>query len=491
MRLQRLTGLERDKIVAEFKEVLALITKLKEILGSEQLVLEIIVEELQQAKKQYGDERRTQIVAEASDIDIEDLIVEEDMVITVSRGGYIKRSPLSLYRAQRRGGKGRIGATTKEEDLVEHLFVASTHAFILAFTSMGRMHWIKVYDLPQLGPATRGKAIVNLLNLGPNERMVAMAATKDFPEDRFLIFATRNGLVKKTALSAYSNVRSGGIIAINIEEGDELLSVRITGGDDQIFIGTRQGMGIRFSEKDVRPMGRDTTGVIGVTLRKDNDFAVEMDVVDEKAHLLSVTENGYGKRSEVTEYRYQGRGGSGVINVKVTEKNGAVVGIKSVTDADQLLLITERGQLIRIKVNGIRETGRAAQGVRVIQLEEGDRVVGIAKLAETDEGEDEPQAALPGTNEEKPGPVGKGKKSATDLLGERRRRRIAPGNGPAAAGRPEYRIRPSCDFSSTAPAWRRPAASRIWAFWTGSGSLSMRPRPPVSSTARPSGSWPR
>ena len=418
MRLQRLTGLERDKIVAEFKEVLALITKLKEILASEQLVLEIIVEELQQAKKQYGDERRTQIVAEASDIDIEDLIVEEDMVITVSRGGYIKRSPLSLYRAQRRGGKGRIGATTKEEDLVEHLFVASTHAFILAFTSMGRMHWIKVYDLPQLGPATRGKAIVNLLNLGPNERMVAMAATKDFPEDRFLVFATRNGLVKKTALSAYANVRSGGIIAINIEEGDELLSVRITGGEDQIFIGTRQGMGIRFSEKDVRAMGRDTTGVIGVTLRKDNDFVVEMDVVDEKAHLLSVTERGYGKRSEVTEYRYQGRGGSGVINVKVTEKNGAVVGIKSVTDADQLLLITERGQLIRIKVNGIRETGRAAQGVRVIQLEEGDRVVGIAKLAETDEGEEEPQAALPGTDEESPGPAPKGKKPGAPFLDE-------------------------------------------------------------------------
>ena len=418
MRLQRLTGLERDKIVAEFKEVLALITKLKEILASEQLVLEIIVEELQQAKKQYGDERRTQIVAEASDIDIEDLIVEEDMVITVSRGGYIKRSPLSLYRAQRRGGKGRIGATTKEEDLVEHLFVASTHAFILAFTSMGRMHWIKVYDLPQLGPATRGKAIVNLLNLGPNERMVAMAATKDFPEDRFLVFATRNGLVKKTALSAYANVRSGGIIAINIEEGDELLSVRITGGEDQIFIGTRQGMGIRFSEKDVRAMGRDTTGVIGVTLRKDNDFVVEMDVVDEKAHLLSVTERGYGKRSEVTEYRYQGRGGSGVINVKVTEKNGAVVGIKSVTDADQLLLITERGQLIRIKVNGIRETGRAAQGVRVIQLEEGDRVVGIAKLAETDEGEEEPQAALPGTDEESPGLAPKGKKPGAPFLDE-------------------------------------------------------------------------
>jgi DNA gyrase subunit A len=417
MRLQRLTGLERDKIVAEFKEVLALIAKLREILGSESLVLAIIVEELQQIRKQYGDERRTQIVAEASDIDIEDLIVEEDMVITVSRGGYIKRSPLSLYRAQRRGGKGRIGATTKEEDLVEHLFVASTHAFILAFTSMGRMHWIKVYDLPQLGPATRGKAIVNLLNLGPTERMVAMAATKDFPEDRYLVFATRNGLVKKTALSAYANVRSGGIIAINIEEGDELLSVRITGGEDQIFIGTRQGMGIRFSEKDVRPMGRDTTGVIGVVLRKDNDVVVEMDVVDEKAHLLSVTENGYGKRSEVTEYRYQGRGGSGVINVKVTEKNGAVIGIKSVTDADQLLLITERGQLIRIKVKDIRETGRAAQGVRVIQLEEGDRVVGLAKLAEPDDAEEEAQASLPAPE---PAPQGKarGKKPGAPFLDE-------------------------------------------------------------------------
>ncbi len=420
MRLHRLTGLEREKIVAEFKEVLALIAKLKEILGSEKLVLEIIVDELQQIRKQFGDERRTEIVAEASDIDIEDLIVEEDMVITVSRGGYIKRSPLSLYRAQRRGGKGRIGATTKEEDLVEHLFVASTHAYVLAFTSRGRMHWIKVYDIPQLGPATRGKAIVNLLSLSPNERMVAMAATKDFPEDRFLIFATQKGLVKKTALSAFSNVRSGGIIAINLEEGDSLLSVRITGGDDQIFIGTRQGMGIRFSEKDVRPMGRDTTGVIGVSLKKNNDEVVEMDVVDEKAHLLSVTENGYGKRSEVAEYRYQGRGGSGVINVRVTEKNGPVVGIKSVTDADQLLLITERGQLIRIKVKDIRETGRAAQGVRVIQLEDGDRLVGIAKLAESDEGEDEPQAALPGAEKAAPpaGGAKSGKKGEADFLGD-------------------------------------------------------------------------
>src|SRR5262249_7260307 len=237
--------------------------------------------------------------------------------------------------------------------------------------------------------ATRGKAIVNLLSLGPNERIVAMGAKKDFPDERYLMFATKNGVVKKTALSAYSNVRSGGLIAINLEEGDSLLSVRITGGENQIFIGTRQGMGIRFSEKDVRPMGRDTTGVIGVTLKKNNDEVVEMDVVDEKAHLLTVTEGGYGKRSEVAEYRYQGRGGSGVINVRVTEKNGPVVGIKSVTDLDQLLLITQSGMLIRIKVKDIRETGRAAQGVRLIYLEEGDSVVAVAKLAETDDSEED------------------------------------------------------------------------------------------------------
>ncbi len=396
MRLQRLTGLEREKIVAEFKEVLALIAKLREILGSEKLILDIIVSELTEIKKQFGDERRTQIVAEATDIDIEDMIVEEDMVITVSRGGYIKRSPLSLYRAQRRGGKGRIGATTKEEDVVEHLFVASTHAYILAFTNTGRMHWIKVYEVPQLGPATRGKAIVNLLNLDPNERVVALASTKDFPEDRFLVFATKRGLVKRTALAAYANVRSGGIIAINIEKGDELLSVRVTDGTRQIFIGTHQGQGIRFSEKDVRSMGRDTTGVIGITLKREDDYVVEMDVVEETGHLLTVTEKGYGKRSEASEYRFQQRGGSGVINLKVTEKNGPVAGIKSVTDADQLLLITQSGMLIRIKVKDIRETGRAAQGVRVIYLEEGDRVVAVAKLVEPDEGEEEPQASLPG-----------------------------------------------------------------------------------------------
>ena len=420
MRLQRLTGLEREKIVAELQEVLALITRLREILGSEKLVLDIVVSELTEVKKQFGDARRTQIVTEASDIDIEDLIVEEDMVITVSRGGYIKRSPLSLYRAQRRGGKGRIGATTKEEDVVEHLFVASTHAYILAFTSRGRMHWIKVYDLPQLGPATRGKAIVNLLNLEPNERLVALEATKDFPEYRFLMLATKGGLVKKTALSAYANVRSGGIIAINIEQGDELLSVRITDGNRQIFIGTHQGQGIRFSEKDVRPMGRDTTGVWGITMKRPDDYVVEMDVVEETGHLLTVTEKGYGKRSEASEYRFQQRGGSGVINIKVTEKNGPVCGIKSVTDADQLLLITQSGMLIRIKVKDIRETGRAAQGVRLIQLDEGDRVVAVAKLAEPDEADEEAQPILPGAGAESkvPSPKSKVEKPGAPFLEE-------------------------------------------------------------------------
>jgi DNA gyrase subunit A len=420
MRLQRLTGLEREKIVAEFKEVLVLIAKLKEILASDKLVLDIIVDELSEVKKQFGDARRTEIVAEASDIGIEDLIVEEDMVITVSRGGYIKRSPLSLYRAQRRGGKGRIGATTKEEDVVEHLFVASTHAYILAFTSRGRMHWIKVYEVPQLGPATRGKAIVNLLNLDPNERVVALASTKDFPEDQYLVFATRQGLVKKTALSAYSNVRSGGIIAINVEDGDELLSVRVTDGTRQIFIGTHLGQGIRFAETDVRPTGRDTTGVWGIALKKDGDYVVEMEVVEEHGHLLTVTEKGYGKRSEASEYRFQSRGGSGVINIKVTEKNGPVAGIKSVTDVDQLLLITQSGMLIRIKVKDIRETGRAAQGVRLINLDEGDRVVAVAKLAEPDENDDEPQAALPGTGgqTQDPGPRSKGTGETTPFLDE-------------------------------------------------------------------------
>jgi DNA gyrase subunit A len=295
----------------------------------------------------------------------------------------VLRSPIPPP-AQRRGGKGRTGAAMKEEDVVEHLFVASTHDYLLVLTNRGRVHWVKAYDLPSLSPAARGKALVNVIPLGEGERVAALATTRTFPDDRYLLFATRNGLVKKTVLSAYGNPRASGIIAINLEEGDELLSAGITDGNRLVFLGTRNGMGIKFSETDVRPMGRGTTGVKGIELR-EGDVVVEMDLVEESDTLLAVTERGYGKRTDMAEYRHQARGGTGVINVKVTEKNGPVVGIRSVTDADQLLLITEQGILIRFATSDIRETGRAAQGVRLIDLTEGDRVVAVAKLAERDE----------------------------------------------------------------------------------------------------------
>ncbi|HUM01061.1 MAG TPA: DNA gyrase subunit A [Thermoanaerobaculia bacterium] len=396
MRLQRLTGLEREKIVAEYRQVLATIADLRDILARPGRVTALLRAELEEVSSRFGNPRRTEIAAEAGELNMEDLIAEEEVVLTVTRGGYAKRTPLALYRAQRRGGKGRTGAATKEEDVVEHLFVASTHDYLLVFTNRGRVHWVKAYDLPSLGPAARGKALVNLIQLGEGERVAALATTRTFPDDRFVLFATRNGLVKKTVLSAYGNPRATGIIAINLETGDELLSAGITDGNRLVFLGTRDGMGIKFSETDARPMGRDTTGVKGIELR-EGDVVVEMDLVEESSTLLAVTERGYGKRTDVAEYRHQGRGGTGVINVKVTEKNGAVVGIKSVTDADHLLLITEQGILIRFATSDVRETGRAAQGVKLIDLAEGDRVVAVAKLAERDE-ENGADAAPAGEN---------------------------------------------------------------------------------------------
>jgi DNA gyrase subunit A len=391
MRLQRLTGLEREKILGEYREVLALIADLKDILAKPARVAAIIRAELLAAKERFGNPRRTDIQAEAGTLEMEDLIAEEEVVLTISRGGYAKRTPLSVYRAQRRGGKGRTGAATAAEDVVEHLFVGSTHDYLLAFTNKGRVHWIKVYDLPSLAPATRGKALVNFVALEEGERLAAMATTRTFPDDRYLIFATRNGTVKKTVLSAYGNPREKGIIAIRLEEGDELLSAQITDGTRKVFLGTRNGMGIKFEETDVRAMGRDTTGVKGIELR-EGDFLVEMDLVEDSSTLLAVTEKGYGKRTDIAEYRQQGRGGTGVINVKVTEKNGPVVGVSSVTDTDHLLLITEQGILIRIAVSDVRETGRATMGVKLIDLAEGDRVVAVAKLSGEDvpNGETEP-----------------------------------------------------------------------------------------------------
>ena len=384
MRLQRLTGLERDKIVAEYREIVATIRDLRDILARPERVSAIIRDELAAVKAEYGNPRRTEIVAASADLELEDLIAEEAVVLTVTRDGYAKRTSLSTYREQKRGGKGRTGAATKEEDVVEQLFVASTHDHLLVFTNQGRVHGLKVHRVPDAGPASRGKALVNLLELAAGERVAALTTTRDFSEDRFLLFATRNGRVKRTVLSAYGNLRSAGLIAINLEEGDELLSVHITDGGRDVFLGTRDGMAIKFSESDVRPMGRDTTGVKGIELH-EGDVVVEMDPVEESGTLLTVTEKGYGKRTDVAEYRHQTRGGTGVINVKVSEKNGPVAGIRSIVDSDQLLLITQQGIVIRLAASEVRKTGRAAMGVRLIDLEEGDRVVGVAKLAERDE----------------------------------------------------------------------------------------------------------
>ncbi len=408
MRLQRLTSLESGKIREEREQTLETIRKLREILGSEQLVLKIISDELQQIKEQYGDARRTEIVAEASEITIEDMIADEDMVITVSRGGYIKRSPLSLYRAQRRGGKGRIGMATKEEDIVEHLFVASTHAYILVFTDKGRLYWLKVHALPEVGPNARGKAIVNLLSVEAGENVRALLTVRDFTEAKYVVMATRAGKIKKTELTAFSNVRQSGIIAIDINEGDDLHAVRLSDGQSDIFIGTHGGRAIRFHESEVRPMGRGAAGVKGISLR-EGDYVVEMDVLqasteavsdetpeevesdeeltatDSRGHILTVTERGFGKRTPISAYPLVHRGGRGVINIKVTEKNGKVAGIAHVFDDDQLLLITEQGMIIRVSVSQLRSMGRSTQGVRVINVEENDRVVAAVKLVEKDE----------------------------------------------------------------------------------------------------------
>jgi DNA gyrase subunit A len=394
MRLQRLTGLERQKIVDEYQELLKTIDRLRAILASEKLLLEEIRGELAELKERFGDARRTEIIPETHEIRIEDMIADEDMVITVSSSGYVKRSPLSLYRAQNRGGKGRAGMTTKEGDFVEKLFVASAHSYLLVFTESGRLYWIKVHEIPQAGPAAKGKAIVNLLQLSAEERLAATVAVRDFPEDRFLVFATRRGTIKKTALSEYGNPRAGGIIGINIEAGDRLLDVAVTDGAKDLFLATEQGMSIRFSEKEARPMGRATTGVRGIQLRRSkesgDDQVVGMAVVETEGGagaILTAAERGIGKRTLVEEYRPQGRGGLGLINLKVTPKTGKVIAVRLVGPGDQVLLITQEGMIIRTAVDGIREIGRSTQGVKLIDLEGEDRLVAIAKVVEREEEE--------------------------------------------------------------------------------------------------------
>jgi DNA gyrase subunit A len=387
MRLARLTGLEVEKLKAEIKEVRAQIKDLKAILASKPRRMNIIKTELDDLVARYGDERRTEIAGEIEDFSIEDLIAEEEMVVTISHEGYIKRIPADTYRRQRRGGRGIAGMSTKDEDWVEHLFIASTHDYILFFTARGQIHWLKVHRIPQTTRTARGRPIINLIRINKDDRVTAMVPVREFSEDAHLLFATRQGLVKKTSLAAYSNVRSGGINAINIVDDDELIDVRLTSGEDEVILATRNGKAIRFDEADVREMGRATQGVKGIELRR-GDRVVGLVVVRTAPDLLVVTERGMGKRTPIEDYRLQKRGGKGVINIRLSQKTGQVISIREVHDEDEVVLITRNGIINRQRVEEIRETGRNAQGVRLVSLDDGDTVVDVTRVVAEDEDEE-------------------------------------------------------------------------------------------------------
>jgi len=404
MRLAKLTGLEIEKLEEELKEVRAMIKDLKSLLDSKDKRMKVLKDELQEIAKKFGDERRTEITSDEGEFTIEDLIAEEEMVVTISHSGYIKRTSVSTYKKQRRGGRGNNGATLKDEDFVEHLFIASTHDYVLVFTHDGRCFWLKVHEIPQAGRAAKGKPIVNMINVSPDTQVSAIVTTRDFPEDQFLLFATKNGTVKKTALAQYSNVRATGIKAIKIEEGDELIDVQVTSGTNDIVLATRHGLSIRFHEQDVREMGRDTTVVKGIELGP-RDELIGMVVIKREANLLVVTEKGLGKCSPIDEYRVQKRGGKGIITVHRTEKTGDAVSIKEVLPDDELMLITKQGVAIRMPVKGIRVAGRNTQGVRLVNLDNEDLVMDVARVVpddETESGEDsaEPAGVGPESDEE-------------------------------------------------------------------------------------------
>jgi DNA gyrase subunit A len=383
MRLQRLTGLEREKIIEEYEAVLKSIARYKEILASEQLVLNIVKDELLEVKAQFGDERRTEIVEAAPELTIEDMIMEEDMVVTISNSGYIKRNPITLYQSQRRGGKGKKGMGTKDEDFVSLMFVASTHHTFLFFTNRGKVYWCKVYDIPQAGRHSRGKAIVNLLNFEEGERLSTVLAVPSFEPGHFVLLCTKNGTVKKTDIMAFSRPRTGGIIALDLVDGDELISARITDGTQNVFIGSAMGKSIRFLESDIRPSGRVARGVRGMRLVED-DRIVGMEVMRFGQTLFAVTENGFGKRTSIDEYPVHKRGGKGVITIKTSQRNGMVVGILEVHDGEDIMLVTDRGKIIRMPVSNISVISRNTQGVKLIGMETGERVVSAARLAEED-----------------------------------------------------------------------------------------------------------
>ncbi|HMW86546.1 MAG TPA: DNA gyrase C-terminal beta-propeller domain-containing protein, partial [Nitrospira sp.] len=388
MRLQRLTQLERDKLVEEYREVLKTIEYLRSVLGSEALVRKIIRDELTEIKEKYQDERRTKIVKEEAELTLEDLIAEEEVVVTISHAGYIKRNAVTLYRAQRRGGKGKIAMGIKEEDFVETLFTASTHDSLLFFTDAGKVYWLKVHEIPEASRAAKGKALVNLLALSKDEKVTATLPVKEYRADRFVIMGTKQGVIKKTELSAYSNPRQGGIIALSLDAGDKLIGVDLTDGQREILLGTKQGITIRFKEEDVRAMGRTAHGVRGITLEAgDEVIGMETITPDSTTAILTVTEGGYGKRTPVNEYRVQGRGGKGIISVKTTERNGAAVGFLQVRDEDEIMLMAAQGKVLRCKVDDIREIGRNTQGVRLLDMDgDEDRVVAVVRLVEREEG---------------------------------------------------------------------------------------------------------
>ena len=398
MQLQRLTGLERKKVLDELAELQVSIERLRRILSSEGLLMEIVVEELRAIQAKYGDGRRTGIIDDPGELRIEDLIAEEDMAITVSNTGYIKRTALTEYRSQRRGGKGRIGMRTRDEDFLTHLFVASTHAYILIFSDRGRVYWLKVYTIPDVGPSGRGKSIANLVSMEAGEKIAALLSVREWPEEdgeRYLVTGTRSGTIKKTDLRAFRNPRQGGIIGAGVAEGDEVIAAEITDGQGQVFLGTRRGKAIRFEEHNVRPMGRTATGVRGINLR-DDDEVVSMAVVRPGGTLLTVTENGYGKRTPLDEYRVQSRGGLGIISIHTSARNGRVAGIAYVENEDELMLITQQGKILRMDTKDIRPIGRATQGVRLIEIDDEDLVVSLARLVDVpgdpDDEDSEPDA---------------------------------------------------------------------------------------------------
>src|SRR5262245_31698833 len=402
LQLQRLTGLERQKIQDELKELRVTIADLKDILASPKRIDGIVVDELRKIREAHGDARKTEIREAVDEIAVEDLIADEDVAISITHTGYIKRTSISSYRAQKRGGRGRVGMKTRDEDFVSDLFIASTHSYILIFSDRGRVYWLKVHEIPDVGPQGKGKAIVNLVSFQPGEKMAASCAVRGFDSGGHVLLATRNGIIKKTELSAFSNPRPSGIIALSVEEGDLLIDAVVTSGEDEILLGTRGGMCIRFSEEDVRPMGRSAYGVKGIEL-EEKDEVVALEVVAEGGTLLTVTENGYGKRTALDEYRLQTRGGKGIINIKPTGRNGPVVGVKFLRADEHVMLITEKGMIIRLNTADISTIGRNTQGVRLIQLEEGDHLVSVARLAEREDDDDSPgDPAGAGPSKEEP-----------------------------------------------------------------------------------------